>query len=471
MKRIAAVAARVIVAAPISGETAMTTIRQTGARLVIALAALAVLVVGATAATAAPASLRALDLESPSLGAQVTVTAAGGGTFTADPGRALLRVTPAGGPASQVLAWCVDPARVIAEGTDYPVDLQNASDTPALAGPGFSQAGWLIAASDRMIADAADPGLEAAAIQVAVWQLTGSVSGSYAVTSDTTLNARVAQIRAAAVGRALVTELAVSAPTAPVVAGSPVTVSVTGTPGAVVDLAVTSGAATLSARQVTIGPSGATVVTATPSAAGAVTIGASAQGGMLHRVVRLAGRPAPQSMAYVTAAPLTASAGITVLAPAVVTPLPVVVPAAIAQVPAAATLGLAKTAPATVRPGRVIGYRLTVTNVSATVARAVVVRDPVPLGTYVTRLPGTARLRAGAVEWRLGDLAPGARVTLVLRLRTDRLARGTVLNRATAAAANAALVRARATTRMVTAPRRTAPAVVAPAVVAPAVTG
>jgi hypothetical protein len=105
-----------------------------------------------------------------------------------------------------------------------------------------------------------------------------------------------------------------------------------------------------------------------------------------------------------------------------------------------------------------------VTNVGTTVARAVVVRDPVPLRTYVTRLPGRARLRAGAVVWRLGDLAPGARVTLVLRLRTDRLARGAVLNRATAAAANAAQVRAQARTRIVAAPRRAAPAVVAPAV-------
>ncbi|MBJ7455924.1 MAG: DUF11 domain-containing protein [Thermoleophilia bacterium] len=450
----------------------MTTTRQTGVRLVIALAALTVLVVAATTtATASPASLRALDLESPSLGAQVTVTAAGGGTFSADPGRALLRVTPAGGPASQVLGWCVDPARVIAEDTDYPVDLQNASDTPALASPGFSQAAWLIAASDRMIADAADPRLEAAAIQVAVWQMTGSVADTASVTSSAALNARIAQIRASAAGRTIVTELAISAPSAPAAVGSPVAATVTGTPGAVVDLSVTSGAAALSAAQVVIGPSGTATVTVTPSAAGAVSIGASAQGGMLHRVVRLAGRPAPQSMAYVSAVPLTASAAITVLAPAVVTPLPVVVPAAIAQVPAAATLGLAKTAPATARPGRVISYRLTVTNVSGTVARAVVVRDPVPVGTYVTRLPDRSRLRTGAVEWRLGDIAPGARVTLVLRLRTDRLARGQVLNRATATAANAAQVRAQARTRMVTAPRRAAPAVVAPAVVAPAVTG
>lgn len=444
----------------------MTTIRETGRRLVIALATLAVLAAGAVGAAAAPASLRALDLASPSLGHDVTVIAAGGGTFTADPGRAVLRLTPAGGPASQVLAWCVDPARSISEGVDYPVDLQNASDTPALAGPGFSQAAWLIAASDRMIADAADPGLEAAAIQVAVWQLTGGVADTADATSSAVLNARVAQIRAAAAGRAVVTELAASATVESVPVGTPVTVTISGTPGAVVDLAITSGAATLSAGQVVIGPSGAVTVTAIPTAPGAVTIGASAQGGVLHRAVRVAGRSTPQAMAYVSSVPLTASAAITALAPAVVTPLPVVVvpvPVAAAQVPVA-TLGLTKTAPATTRPGRVITYRLTVTNVGATVARAVVVRDPVPLRTYVTRLPGRARLRAGAVEWRLGDLAPGARATLVLRLRTDRLARGEVLNRATAAAANAAQVRAQARTRMVTAPRRVAPAVVAPAV-------
>ena len=153
---------------------------------------------------------------------------------------------------------------------------------------------------------------------------------------------------------------------------------------------------------------GATV-TVTPSAAGPVVVGASAQGGMLHRAAHLTGRSAPQTMAYVTAVPLSASATVSAVAPAVVTPPAVVVPVPVARVPVA-TLGLTKTAPATVRRGRAITYRLTITNLSGTQARGVVVRDPIPVGTHLGRLPARARLRSGAVVWTIGTLAPGASV-------------------------------------------------------------
>ena len=228
----------------------MTIIRQTGVRLALVVAALLALTIGAAGAAAAPGSLRALDLSSPSLGGLVTVSQAGGGSFRADPGRALVRITPAGGSASQILAWCVNPDAVIAENVDYPVDLQSPSDTAALAGPGYQQAGWLIAASDRLIADSPTPGLEAAAIQVTVWQLTGSVADTPAVTGSAALNTRVAQLRALSAGRTLVSQIGLSAPAAPVAVGTPVAVTVTGTPGAVVDLAVASGAGSLSAAQV-----------------------------------------------------------------------------------------------------------------------------------------------------------------------------------------------------------------------------
>ena len=269
----------------------MTIIRRTGARIALAVAVLAALAIGAAGASAAPGSIRALDLSAPSLGARVEVAAPGGGTFNADPGRALVRVSPAGGTATQVLAWCVDPAHYISEGVDYPVDLQTPADTPELAGPGYAQAGWLIASSERMIADAADPGLEAAAIQVAVWQITGTAADTANVTTSAALNARVAQIRALAAGRTIVTALELSAPAAAVDVGAPVTVTVSGTPGAVVDLAVTSGAATLSSAQVVVAPSGTVAVSLTPSAAGPVVVAASAQGGTLHRAARLAGAP------------------------------------------------------------------------------------------------------------------------------------------------------------------------------------
>ncbi len=446
----------------------MTIIRRTGARIALAVAVLAALAIGAAGASAAPGSIRALDLSAPSLGARVEVAAPGGGTFNADPGRALVRVSPAGGTATQVLAWCVDPAHYISEGVDYPVDLQTPADTPELAGPGYAQAGWLIASSERMIADAADPGLEAAAIQVAVWQITGTAADTANVTTSAALNARVAQIRALAAGRTIVTALELSAPAAAVDVGAPVTVTVSGTPGAVVDLAVTSGAATLSSAQVVVAPSGTVAVSLTPSAAGPVVVAASAQGGTLHRAARLAGRRTPQSMAYVTPATLSASAAITAVAPAPAPPAapappPAVVTAPVSGVPARATLRLVKRAPARARQGGRIIYRLTITNVGTVIARNVVLRDRVPAGTYIRRLPARIRMSRGSMVWRIKSLRPGATKTIrvVLRIRPRRT--GDIVNVAIATASNAATVRARARTQVLL-PARARPARVQPAV-------
>ena len=86
-----------------------------------------------------------------------------------------------------------------------------------------------------------------------------------------------------------------------------------------------------------------------------------------------------------------------------------------------------------------------------------VVRDPVPEGASLGRLPVRAQLDGGAVVWHLGDLAPGATVTVHLRLRADVLSARRVRNEARASAANAATVRAHAITRVVV-PLRVAPA-------------
>ena len=444
----------------------MTTTRHTGALLTVAIATLLALALGVATAAAAPGTIRALDLSTPSLGRQVSIATPGGGAFSAEPGRALVRVTPVSGPSAQVLAWCVDPASPISEGIDYPVDLQTPADTPALSGAAFSQAGWLISASDGLIAAAPNPGLEAAAIQVAVWQITGGAADVAAVTGNTTLNARVAQLRALAAGRTLVTALAISGPAAPVAVGAPVALTITATPGAVVDLAVTAGTATLSSARVVVDSSGTAQVTVTPSAPGPVTIGASAEGGTLHRAARIAGRTSPQGMAFVTPVTLSASATLTAVAPAVTpptTPPAITAPVTVARVPA--VLGLTKAAPAKVQRGRIIAYRLTVTNTGTVAARDVVVRDPVPAGAYVGILPSRARLRGAAVVWRLGTLAPGAHVTVGLTLRTSITSVGDVVNVANATAANAATVHARARTQLLL------PARVKPARVQPAVTG
>ena len=297
-------------------------------------------------------------------------------------------------------------------------------------------------------------------MQVAVWQLTGGAADVPAVTNRTDVNARVSALRALAAGRQPVTALAMSAAGGAATVGSPATLTLSGTPGAVVDLAVTAGSATLSSAQVTLDAAGAAQVTVTPTAAGEVAVHASAQGGALQRAARLAGRSAPQEMAVVTPVELAATAALSATAP-VVTP-PAVAPAVtVAAIPA--KLRLVKTAPVQVRRGATIAYRLTVTNRSAVAARNVVVRDPVPAGAYVGTLPSRARLRGAAVVWRLGTLAPGARVTVTLRLRTRVTSVGDVVNVASAAAANAATVHARARTHLVL-PTRVRPARVQPAV-------
>ena len=421
------------------------------------------LVLGAVgAAAAAPGTMRALDLGSPSLGSAVTVAAPGGGSFSADPGRAIVRITPSGGSAAEVGAWCVDPTRSISENTDYPVDLQTPADTPALDTPSYREAAWLIGASDGLIAAAANPSLEAAAVQVAVWQLTGGAADISAVTNRGDLNARVTALRALAAGRRPVTALAMSAAGGAATVGTPATLNLTGTPGAVVDLTVTAGAATLSSAQVTLDAAGAAQVTVTPTAAGDVAVRATAQGGALTRAAHLSGRKAPQDMAVVTPATLVATATLSATGPAV-TPPTVAPPVTVAAIPT--KLRLVKTAPAQVRRGATIAYRLTVTNTGKVAARSVVVRDPVPAGAFVGTLPSRARLRGAAVVWRLGTLAPGASVTVRLNLRTRVTTVGDVVNVATAVAANAAKVNARARTQLVL------PSRVKPARVQPAVTG
>ena len=230
-----------------------------------------------------------------------------------------------------------------------------------------------------------------------------------------------------------------------------------GTPGAEVNLRVGAGAGPLTATHVGIGPAGTAAVDLTPSAPGTVTVDASARGGALIRAAHLSGATAPQDMGLVLPQPLAAHASLTVSTPAVAPPA-VVAPSAV-PVSAArpARLRLGKTGPARAVFAHAIRYTLTVTNPSAVTARDVVVRDPVPEGASLGRLPVRAQLDGGAVVWHLGDLAPGATVTVHLRLRADVLSARRVRNEARASAANAATVRAHAITRVVV-PLRVAPA-------------
>ncbi|MCC6833185.1 MAG: DUF11 domain-containing protein [Thermoleophilia bacterium] len=429
-------------------------------RTTVLLVALLALLVTATGAAASPGTLRLLQV-SPSLGHKVAVTAPGGGTYSVNPGRSQVRVTMGGDPLL-TWAWCVMPRVGIGSGTDYTVDLQSSQETADLATPAQQEAAWLMTRADGLLAAAADPGREAAAIQVAVWQLTGQAADITAVTADTALNARVAQLRAMAAGRSAGATVTLAGPAAGVVAGVPATVTVTGTPGDVVTLRATG--ATLSADRVTLAADGTATVTATPTAAGEFSVTAAAPGAVLWRAVHPANRPA-QNLSWVvpgtvygrlvvTAAAAPAEVPVTTT-PTTTPTTPVVVPTGTRN----ATLRLVKSAPRTVVTGLPVRYTLTVRNVSGRVARDVVVRDVLPRGTYVKTTPSRAILRGGAVVWRLGDLAPKATVTVHVTRWTLKASGTVIRNGATATAANAASVRAGAVTRVLPLPPGSQPAV------------
>ncbi len=322
--------------------------------------------------------------------------------------------------------------------------------------------------ADGLLSAAADRGREAAAIQVAVWQLTGQAADVTAVTADTALNARVAALRAMARGRSASATVTLTGPSGAIVAGVPATVTVSGTAGEEVTLRATGAA--LSAPQVTLDADGTALVTVTPSSAGAFTVTADAPGAVLWRAVHPASRPA-QNMAWVVPGTvhvrLVLTAGAVPEVPATptvpVTPtLPVTPPAPPAVIPAKvprAALHLVKSAPRTVITGLPVRYTLTVRNVSGRTAEDVVVRDVLPRGTYVKTTPARASLRGGAVVWRLGDLAPKATVKVHVTLWTLPVSGTVIRNGATATAANAALVRARAVTRVLPLPPGSQPAV------------
>ena len=414
----------------------------------------AALLLAATDAAAAPGTLRVVD-SGPSYGRAIAIAAPGGGTFTADPGQREVLLTSSDGTRLQSEAWCVDGTRAIRDGVDYAVDVQRPADTPALTAPGMQAAAWLMGRADDLVAAAVNPGREAAAIQVALWRLTGQAADTLAVTPDTALNARADALRREAQGKAPATTLSLAAPAGAVAPGTPAALTVSATPAAVVDLAVASGAGGLASTRVEIGPAGSAVVDLTPSGPGTVVVDATARGGALIRAAHLPGAASPQDMALVLPSPLAARASVLAATPSVAPSPPAVVPVTTARRPA--RLRIRKTGPARVRIARTIPYTLTVTNRSAVTAQNVVVRDPVPLGASVGRQPERARLDGGAVVWRLGDLAPGRQVVVHLRLRADVPSAGRVVNVASASASNAATVRARAVTRVV-APRRVGPA-------------
>ncbi|HET6690014.1 MAG TPA: hypothetical protein VFG74_04030, partial [Miltoncostaeaceae bacterium] len=399
----------------------------------LALAALAVAAVApAVASAATPAALRLVDSD-PALGRQITVTAPDGSSITGEPGYFRLRVTTAGHAPVEYRGFCSDLHHRIHEGVDYAVSLRTAADEPSLAGARASEAAWLLSQADSLIAAAANRGLEAGSLQVAVWQLMDQAREA-SPTSDAAVNARAAALRALASGRALGGPLTAT-PAMPrgCARGGAVSVALTGTPGSTADLSITAGTGTLSATSVRFPASGKAAVSVSSAVVGPVTVTARTQGGTATRIARAgSGQTTPQETLVLTA-PRTYTASATVtfedcplipsgedVTPAtpVNTPsetprggapdtpvVPFETPATPAtpttpRTPTRATrprLSLSKTGPKRALAGAAVRYTIRVRNTGPATLTDVAVTDALPVGMSLERMPKGARLRSGHV--------------------------------------------------------------------------
>ncbi len=427
-----------------------------------ALALLMLLALASTASAAERATFRLLG--SSPIFDRVDVHTPSGGPVGVRPARYHYRIT-VGSQVTEASGHCVDMAHYIVTGRDYQVDLQTAADAPELASPEFQAAGWLLSQEDRLIAQAANPSLEAGAIQVAIWQLSGQARGLDAPTSSATLNARVVALRNMAMGKQVTSALDVSitAPSSGACTDAGTAVNVTGTPGATVDLSVTSGPGAVSPAQVVLDENGAASALLTSPAPGQVEVSATTSAPTLVRAAKLAGQTAPQDQLFLRPGTLTDSASVAfvdcgvfelgpigpttpLLAPAPAAPgapgAPIDGPTAPAApaAPAQPAIALALAAPRLAAPGGVAVYKLTVTNTTGRLARNVTVRQRLGAGVAAIAATGPkgtrASARTSAASWKVSALKPGRSATLTLKVRVGRKVAGGIA-RSTATAGRA----------------------------------
>ena len=417
-----------------------------------------------------PATFRLLG-SSPIYANAVDVHTAAGGTVHVRPARYHYRITTGAGATSpgvttEASGACVDLSHYIVTGHDYQVNLQSAADAPELGSPAFLSAGWLLSQADDLIAAASDPGLEAGALQVAIWQLSGQARDLDAPSSDTALNARVAELRALAAGRSVPSALALSMPPGDTCLDTSVPVLVTGTPGAVVDLSVpsTPGAAPtaqLVPERVTIGADGVARAALRSFAAGSVTVTATASAPTLLRATKTPGASTPQDQIFLRPGTLNATASHGFIdcdlhlfgpgSPSTTVPLtPAPPPVAASEPP----LVIVLESPHLAAPGGAAVYRLHVTNNGSRTARNVTVAQRVghgvaPLSARGPRGTATSLERSGA-HWTLPTLGSGDTATLVLRVHVARGLAGDVTHTSAALRGSGAVrAHASATTAIV----------------------
>jgi hypothetical protein len=444
---------------------------------------------GRAAAFAAGALLLVLSFSSSALAAErvtfrllgsspiyanaVDVHKAAGGTVRVRPARYHYRITTSasagtGSVTTEASGNCVDLNHYIVTGRDYNVDLQTAADAPELATAPYREAAWLLSRADDLIAAAPDAGLEAGALQLAIWQLTGQARDLDAPSSDVTLNARVSALRALAAGRSVPSALAVSVAGGDTCLDTGAAVTVTGTPGAVVDLAVATApgaepTAQVSPQQVTIGADGLASASLRSSAVGAVTVQATTSAPTLIRAAKVQGATTPQDQLFLRPGTLSALATQNFIdcdlylfapgAPGATIPLAPPAPETPAAplAPAGPALVISLDSPSLAAPGGEAVYRLTVTNNGTGTKRGLKVAQRVGAGVSPVSARGPKGSRAtvgrSAAHWTLPALKGGRSATLVLRVKVARRLAGEVtrstaaLRGARSASASTAIVR------------------------------
>jgi uncharacterized repeat protein (TIGR01451 family) len=401
-------------------------------------AAAMLLAAAAPSLAAEPATLRLLG-SSPIYSKAIDVHTATGGDVRVQPATYRYRIAQAGTTTSEASGNCVDLSHYIVTGRDYDVTLDSAADAPELGSPEMLAAGWLLSQADRLIAVAPDAGFEAGALQVAVWQLSGQARTGDAPTSDAAINARSAALRQMAAGRRVPSDLAVSAAPGDTCLHTDSPITITGTPGAVVELTTGSEDATVSPAEVTIDGSGVATAELRSDAPGTAVVSAEMSAPALLRATKLAGQSAPQDQLFLRPGTMSASAAHAFVAcgvvgfgvPTILAPAPAPAPSvAPVQSPPAAALSVSLDAPALAAPGGTAVYRLRVTNTGTTTRRDVRVAQTLDRRVTVIRAAGprgsSARASRHAAHWRLFALRPGRSTTLFLKVTVGRRLAGDV---------------------------------------------
>jgi uncharacterized repeat protein (TIGR01451 family) len=384
----------------------------------------------------------------------LTLFDSSGGTITGNGTAGTLNFTLDGVP---FVGYCTDTSRIFSTATEA-VDLTT-SEPPA--SPDDRAVAWILLNRTPVGPSTAEARRAAATSQVAIWLLTDPGINATQPTDDAALNAAaLALVQEARTRTAAPASLSLAI-TPPAAGATTATVSVTGRPGAVVDLAASAG--TLSAARVVLDGAGNGSVTLTVAGPGSASVQATTAGdGRLITIepTNPERRPQPTVAASPTALTASAVAGFTAAAAVGGAPVVPVVPnVPVAQVPAAPRLAVAKSAPARARVLQRVRYRIVVRNTGSVAARNVVLRDRLPGGMSLVRSSVRGTLANGTFTVRLGTIRAGRARVVNVWLRANANVRGARTNVATVSATRARPVRDSARTLFQQLPRRIQPAV------------